>query len=42
LLVGVIAQRFRFRLATGHPVVPEPLITLRAKYGIRMEIEARQ
>jgi cytochrome P450 len=41
LLVGVIAQRFRFRLVPGHPVVPEPLITLRAKHGIRMEIEAR-
>jgi cytochrome P450 len=41
LLVGVIAQRFRFRLEPGHPVVPEPLITLRTKHGIRMEIQAR-
>lgn len=41
LLVGAIAQRFRFRLAPGHPVVPEPLITLRAKHGMRMEIHAR-
>jgi hypothetical protein len=25
----------------GHPVVPEPLVTLRAKYGIKMTVHAR-
>jgi len=41
LVVARIAQRFRFKLVPGHPVVPEPLVTLRAKYGIRMTIHAR-
>jgi cytochrome P450 len=41
LVVARIAQQFRFKLVPGHPVVPEPLVTLRAKYGIRMTIHAR-
>jgi cytochrome P450 len=41
LLVGTIAPRFRFRLVAGHRVVPEPLVTLRAKYGIRMTVHAQ-
>ena len=36
-----VAQHFRFKLVPGHPVVPEPLVTLRAKYGIKMTIHAR-
>ena len=41
LVIGTIAQRFRFRLVPGHPVVPEPLITLRPRNGIRMTLHAR-
>ena len=41
LLVATIAQRWRLRLAPGHPVVPQPLITLRAKHGMRMTVEQR-
>jgi cytochrome P450 len=41
LVVAALAQRFQFRLEPGHSVVPEPLVTLRPKYGIRMRIEAR-
>jgi cytochrome P450 len=40
LVIAAIAQRFRFRLNKGFPVVPEPLVTLRPKYGIEMTIEA--
>ena len=41
LVIAAIAQKFRFRLKKGFPVVPEPLVTLRPKYGIEMTIEAR-
>ncbi len=41
LLIGMIAQRFRFQLVPGHPVEPEPLVTLRPRYGIRMTFHAR-
>jgi cytochrome P450 len=41
LVIGTIAQRFQFRLVPGHPVVPEPLITLRPRNGIRMTLHAR-
>ena len=39
LLVATIAQQYRLRLVPGHPVVPQPLITLRAKHGMRMTVE---
>jgi cytochrome P450 len=41
LLVATISQRWRLRLVPGHPVVPQPLITLRAKHGMRMTVERR-
>ncbi|HME39270.1 MAG TPA: cytochrome P450 [Steroidobacteraceae bacterium] len=36
LLLATIAQRFRLRLAAGHPVEPQGLITLRARHGMKM------
>jgi cytochrome P450 len=41
LLVATIAQQYRLHLVPGHPVVPQPLITLRARHGMRMTIEQR-
>jgi cytochrome P450 len=41
LVIATIAQKFRFRLVPGHPVVPEPLVTLRPRHGIRMTLQAR-
>ena len=41
LVLAAVAQRFQFRLVPGHPVVPEPLVTLRPRHGIRMTFEAR-
>jgi cytochrome P450 len=41
LIVATIAQRWDLRLVPGHPVVPQPLITLRAKHGMRMTLAAR-
>ncbi len=41
LVLATVAQRWRLDLVGGHPVEPEPLFTLRPKYGMRMKIEAR-
>ena len=41
LVVATIAQQWRLRLVPGHPVVPQPLVTLRAKHGMRMTAERR-
>ncbi len=41
LVVAALAQKFQFRLTPGYPVVPEPLVTLRPKYGIEMQIQER-
>jgi len=42
LLLTTLAQKWRLRLVPGHPVEPEPLITLRPKFGMRMQLEARE
>jgi cytochrome P450 len=39
LVLATIAQRFRFRLVAGHPVVPLASITLRPRYGVRVVVE---
>jgi cytochrome P450 len=41
LVIASLAQRFRFELEPGMTVVPEPLVTLRPRNGIRMTIRAR-
>ncbi|MBZ5694214.1 MAG: cytochrome P450 [Acidobacteriia bacterium] len=41
IVIGTLAQKFRFRLVPGHPVVPEPLVTLRPRHGIHMTLHAR-
>ena len=41
LLLATIAQKWKLRLVPGHRVEPEPLITLRPKYGMRMQVESR-
>jgi cytochrome P450 len=41
LVLATIAQKFRFHLVAGHPVVPLPSITLRPRHGIRVFLEAR-
>ena len=41
LVIAAIAQKFRFRLKKDFPVVLEPLVTLRPKYGITMSIDSR-
>ncbi|MGH9742462.1 MAG: cytochrome P450 [Candidatus Acidiferrum sp.] len=41
LVLATIAQKYRFRLVKGHPVVPLASITLRPKHGIRVTLESR-
>ncbi|HKS82197.1 MAG TPA: cytochrome P450 [Candidatus Acidoferrales bacterium] len=41
LVLAEVAQHFRFALVPGQEIVPEPLVTLRAKNGIRMTLRAR-
>ena len=42
LLLATIAQRWKLRLVEGHPVEPEPLITLRPKFRMKMVVERRR
>jgi len=42
LLLATIGQKWKLELIPGHPVEPEPLITLRPKYGMRMLVQARE
>jgi cytochrome P450 len=41
LILATIAQRYRLRLTPGHPVEPQGLITLRPRYGLRMNLHRR-
>ena len=41
LVVATIAQQWKLRLVPGHPVVPQPLVTLRTKHGMRMTVIPR-
>lgn len=42
LVLATLAQRWQARLVLGHPVTPEPLITLRPKFGMRMTLHRRK
>jgi cytochrome P450 len=41
LVASTIAQRWRLRLVPGHPVVPQAVVTLRMKHGLKMRVERR-
>lgn len=41
LVLASLLQRFQFRLAPEQSIQPEPLITLRPRYGMRMRVCAR-
>lgn len=40
LLLAVFLQKYRLDLVPGHPVEPEPIVTLRPKHGVLMTIHA--
>ena len=41
IVIATLARKYEFRMAPGHPVVPEPLVTLRPRHGIHMMLRAR-
>jgi cytochrome P450 len=41
LILATISQKWRLRLVPGHRVKPQPLITLRPKYGMKMTVHRR-
>jgi cytochrome P450 len=42
LLLATLAQQWQMRLAPNHPVELKPVMTLRAKHGMRMTVVRRQ
>lgn len=41
LVLATLAQKWRLKLTPGQRIEPQALITLRAKYGMRMKVERR-
>jgi len=41
LLLATMMRRYRFDVQPGHPIEPEPLITLRPKYGLSVRVHRR-
>ncbi|HST10894.1 MAG TPA: hypothetical protein VLL05_10995, partial [Terriglobales bacterium] len=41
LVLATAAQKWKLNLMRGQRVDPQPLITLRSKYGMQMQVEAR-
>jgi cytochrome P450 len=41
LILAMVCQRYRLMLAPGHPVEPEPIITLRPRHGVWMRLDDR-
>jgi cytochrome P450 len=41
LVLATFAQQWRFQLVPGHPVIPQPRITLRPKHGIKVKLFRR-
>lgn len=42
MILATLAQRFRLRLAPGHVVGPQAILTLRPRYGMKMIVEERR
>lgn len=42
LVLATVAQQWRLRLVPDHPVVTQPLITLRARHGMKMIADRRR
>lgn len=36
LIVAMVAQRYRLQLVPGHPIIPQPLLALRPRDGVRV------
>jgi cytochrome P450 len=41
LIVAMVAQAYRLHLVPGHPVEPQPLLTLRPRHGVLVTLQPR-
>jgi cytochrome P450 len=41
LVIATVARRWKMRVIPGHPVILQPLVTLRPKYGMQMRLTDR-
>jgi cytochrome P450 len=41
IVLALVARRFRLHSVPGHPVEPNPILTLRPRYGLMMTLEPR-
>jgi cytochrome P450 len=41
VVLAMVARHFRLRSVPGHPVEPNPILTLRPRYGLQMTLEPR-
>lgn len=41
LILAMVAQRFRLQAVPGHPIEPDPILTLRPRYGVPMTLHPR-
>lgn len=41
MVLATVAQHYRLRLVPGHPIEPQPLVTLRPRYGVLMTLQSR-
>jgi len=42
LIVAMVAQKYRLDLVPGHPVVPDPIFTLRPRDGVRVTLHGER
>jgi cytochrome P450 len=42
IVLATVAQKYRLRVPAHHPVELQPLVTLRCRYGMQVELEQRQ
>jgi cytochrome P450 len=42
IVLATVAQSYRLRVSPDHPVEPQPLVTLRARYGVKVALEPRK
>jgi cytochrome P450 len=36
IIVAMVAQTYRLQLVPGHPVIPQPMLALRPRHGVRV------
>ena len=41
LVLAMVAQRFRLQAVPSHPIEPDPILTLRPRYGVLMTLQRR-